>query len=453
MSVYCEDEKSGYGHSLFGNAVYYGVDASGLKTSVEGFKYLVSDSKATIVGYVGRATDIVIPSIIGNERAVVVNIGDSAFYKSSVESVVIEEGIKSIGKYAFSHSKLKKITLPKGLEKIKYMAFCSTEIEYIDIPESVTEIGDWAFKCEKIRFLIMPKSVEKFEGGLHKNTKLFARAESKPTGWAKDWNVAETETEWNDAGSERTYVTATTTVVWGFKGTYQDIEAAVKKEIVETSETVNDPETLYLLAQDYFKRLEGSIYYDSAMSYISSFAYNAEPHGENKSFKELIKTADYIEAVRCLEIAAKAGQPDATLEYAMRLEYERKYKDAFYFYGLAAERGMFKAYARLGLILSRKEDGGYYYAKPKENVGYFEEVLDYWQKGADTGDADSQFFLGEVYYKAVSLYPYGSGIKEDYKQCAIKLLGSASMQGHKKAMELLVKAEDIDAGFVIGNTP
>ena len=117
-----------------------------------GWKYLVSEGSAVIMGYTGIDTEIAIPSELGGYP--VRSVGDSAFY---------------------NHSNLKKVTFPDGIESIGDSAFSwCTSLKDITIPESVTTIGDSAFSwCKDFKNLIIPDSVTSIgKSGFERCTKL-----------------------------------------------------------------------------------------------------------------------------------------------------------------------------------------------------------------------------------------------------------------------------------------
>lgn len=78
----------------------------------------------------------------------------------------VPENITSIGKTAFTNSSLEQIILPEGLKSIGISAFSSCkELTEIDIPDSVIKIGSEAFiGCSKLERVKLPKSL-KFIGG------------------------------------------------------------------------------------------------------------------------------------------------------------------------------------------------------------------------------------------------------------------------------------------------
>ncbi len=89
-----------------------------------GFTYTVTDGYATITGYVGNDTELVIPATVDGYR--VTAIADSAFEDSSIKSVIISNGVQSIGWFAFNGCmKLTSVTVPSSVVSIGYSAFGS----------------------------------------------------------------------------------------------------------------------------------------------------------------------------------------------------------------------------------------------------------------------------------------------------------------------------------------
>lgn len=99
--------------------------------------------------YVGPGGDVVIPEGI-------THIADSAFWRCSIESVVLPQSICSIGRCAFSFcEELRGITIPDAVTEIKESAFmyCKALVEIV-IPKNVNSIGPEAFlKCENLRMV------------------------------------------------------------------------------------------------------------------------------------------------------------------------------------------------------------------------------------------------------------------------------------------------------------
>ena len=83
-------------------------------------------------------------------------------YRSSVTSVVIEEGVSTIGYSAFYWmTSLREVSLPESLTRIGDHAFygCSS-LEEISIPSGVTTIDAYAFgECESLTSLVIPSNI------------------------------------------------------------------------------------------------------------------------------------------------------------------------------------------------------------------------------------------------------------------------------------------------------
>ena len=119
------------------------------------------DGTATITGYAGTETELVIPSEI--DGLTVTAIGASAFDSySSLTSITIPDSVTSIGNYAFSDcSSLTSITIPEGVTSIGSSVFsgCSS-LTSITIPEDVTNIGNYAFyNCFNLTSITIPEGV------------------------------------------------------------------------------------------------------------------------------------------------------------------------------------------------------------------------------------------------------------------------------------------------------
>ena len=86
------------------------------------FLYEVNEGKATITGYTGNETYIVIPSFIDGYQ--VESVGENAFNSSKVTTVVISEGVKSVDWFAFyTCPQLSSVTIPASVTSIGYSAF------------------------------------------------------------------------------------------------------------------------------------------------------------------------------------------------------------------------------------------------------------------------------------------------------------------------------------------
>ena len=94
-----------------------------------------------LTAYTGSDVDVVIPGDLG-----ITAIGSGAFQDTSIQSVVIPEGVTEIRAAAFdSCSSLKSVTFPSTLKKIGTKAFRFCGLTSVDIPGSVESIGEYAF--------------------------------------------------------------------------------------------------------------------------------------------------------------------------------------------------------------------------------------------------------------------------------------------------------------------
>ena len=95
----------------------------------------------------------------------VTKMGSSAFNGSTVEKVVLNEGLKSIALNTFyGCSRLEEITLPSTLTSIGTLAFyqCAS-LKSVNIPEGVTLIDDCAFKeCTSLESVTLPSTCTKY---------------------------------------------------------------------------------------------------------------------------------------------------------------------------------------------------------------------------------------------------------------------------------------------------
>ena len=137
------DYASGYftrWNSRYGSAWDgYGLDDSG--TLVPVFTYTTDDDgNATITGYTGYASALVIPSEIDGHT--VVAIGDNAFKdRTELYSVVMPDTVTRIGRRAFENTALTGLELPENLTSIgAEILRGNTGVSEITIPKSVMEM-------------------------------------------------------------------------------------------------------------------------------------------------------------------------------------------------------------------------------------------------------------------------------------------------------------------------
>ena len=128
------------------------------------FVYTVrEDSYASIDGYTGDKSTLVIPEKVGeNDEYTVKYINTDAFTNSTeLKKIIIPKSVEVIGKYAFSGCKnLKTVELSDGLREIEFGAFfkCSS-LKNVELPETIEIVGDSAFEdCKRIKGLKIPRS-------------------------------------------------------------------------------------------------------------------------------------------------------------------------------------------------------------------------------------------------------------------------------------------------------
>ncbi len=97
-------------------------------------------------------------------------IGDSAFFGCfALQSVRIPASLKTFGERVFEQCDgLKQVTIENGLEKISGCTFIGCEgLEEIRIPDSVTEIGYSAFQsCSSLKHITLSENLESLQGDL-----------------------------------------------------------------------------------------------------------------------------------------------------------------------------------------------------------------------------------------------------------------------------------------------
>ena len=117
------------------------------------FTYTIAGGKATITGYIGSKTAVVVPDTIGGAQ--VTAIAASAFAnKTGITSVTLPDAVTSIGAGAFSGcTGLESIRVPSGVTVIEDNTFNGcTKLERAELPNAVTRIGKRAFyNCTSLK--------------------------------------------------------------------------------------------------------------------------------------------------------------------------------------------------------------------------------------------------------------------------------------------------------------
>jgi len=169
------------------------VVASPARAVISGdWEYLVIGGNATIIKYLGSATNIVVPNTIDGRSVTdirgpasyqsvftnyptsvqlpttLTNIGSYSFYLSyNLTNVNIPNGVKSIGEMAFHSSGIWRlnsftsITIPTSVTNISQYAFSNCNfLASITIPDSVTTIGDYSFQsCNNLTNAVIGNAI------------------------------------------------------------------------------------------------------------------------------------------------------------------------------------------------------------------------------------------------------------------------------------------------------
>lgn len=126
-----------------------------------GLQYVIGEDGATIVGYEGEPTQIVIPEILRGKS--VIAIGKEAFYQcNSLEKVTLPASIRTLEISSFGEcEQLTEINLPEGLERVEQGALAQTRIEKIHLPASCTYI-DNMISTDYLKEFIVAKENETY---------------------------------------------------------------------------------------------------------------------------------------------------------------------------------------------------------------------------------------------------------------------------------------------------
>ena len=99
----------------------------------------------------------------------ITSIGNVAFNSNQIRSIVIPEGVTSLGNHAFTDcSQLEEVKLPKSLTTIGYDAFANTAIKHIFIPENVNRITPGAgsnifYNCPNLASVAVDENNPKYD--------------------------------------------------------------------------------------------------------------------------------------------------------------------------------------------------------------------------------------------------------------------------------------------------
>ena len=155
------------GSEEHGQVAYYAQNVytptsggSKLTVTEDGFVFYEDGETVSLVSYVGKETDLVLPNDCNGKSYAV---GEKAFYgNASLQSIVISDGVTDIGVSAFENcTSLKSVTIGGSVAKLGIRAFSGcTLLTDLMLGNGVTKIGESAFSlCFSLRTAVLPDSV------------------------------------------------------------------------------------------------------------------------------------------------------------------------------------------------------------------------------------------------------------------------------------------------------
>ncbi len=128
-----------------------------------GIRYFCDVKSATVIGYEGEISDVIIPDAIYKDGIAynVTEIKDQSFIGcQTLRSIQMTDNITKMGDYIFTEcTKLESVKLSESISKIPFSTFAGcTSLENIRIPESVIEISNSAFSSSGLKRIYIPKN-------------------------------------------------------------------------------------------------------------------------------------------------------------------------------------------------------------------------------------------------------------------------------------------------------
>lgn len=125
------------------------------------YQYTISGNKVEIKKYIGKSTDVSIPSKIDNKK--VTSIGVKAFYgNNKLKSVKIPTTVDTIRGLAFdSCVNLKSVTIPNSVKMLGNAVFFScTRLQSVTLSKNLVSIGKACFyNCSSLKTITLPSSL------------------------------------------------------------------------------------------------------------------------------------------------------------------------------------------------------------------------------------------------------------------------------------------------------
>jgi len=107
----------------------------------------------TITGYKGTDKNVVIPETIGGLPVTV--IGNKAFYRKELASVIIPQSVHTIEPMAFAENYLESVVI-SGCVSIAYEAFAGNRLSRVVLSEQLASIGPRVFYNNKLSSINLP---------------------------------------------------------------------------------------------------------------------------------------------------------------------------------------------------------------------------------------------------------------------------------------------------------
>jgi len=110
----------------------------------------------TIIHYKGEDKDVVIPERIGGLPVTI--IGNKAFYRRDLSSVIIPETVRTIEPLAFAENNLQSVVMA-GCVSIAYEAFAGNRLSSVVFSQKISSIGPRAFINNNLSSITLPGAV------------------------------------------------------------------------------------------------------------------------------------------------------------------------------------------------------------------------------------------------------------------------------------------------------
>ncbi len=141
-----------------------------------GYVYTYRDGGIHILRYIGKASNVIVPTEIDGKKVVKLGVSFEDEYSDEIDAldyagfsgnkyvktVTVPSGIKSFGNGVFSECKnLKKVVFKNGIAEITRSMFSGcVKLKSVLIPKTVTCIGSEAFAyCKKLKEVKLPSGV------------------------------------------------------------------------------------------------------------------------------------------------------------------------------------------------------------------------------------------------------------------------------------------------------